>query len=130
MTNDVTPPPGEVKHPKTNPPANAALVQAARSLQRCRLPAQADATIAQAADDLERLLSVEGIRSSSGNTDALLLAQSAVLDNLFHHMVAAALTPGESPAENMLNLALRSQKLCNGTITGIHKRREIRNKSF
>lgn len=128
MTNEMIPPPGEVKHPASKQPINPALQQAARSLHNCRLPAQADTTIAQAVEELEKLLYREGVSPGASGTDAMLLKQSAVLDNLFHNMVAAGLTPGNPVAESQINLALRSQKLCRAIIEGIHKRRQAENK--
>lgn len=123
MTNEKIPPSGEVKHPASET-INPALQQAARSLHHCRLPAQAETLIAQAVEELEKLLYCEGVMPGSSSSDAMLLKQSAVLDNLFHNMIASALTPGNPVAENRICLALRSQKLCSNIIEGIHKRRQ------
>ena len=123
MTNEMIPPPGEVKPPASTP-INPALQQAALSLQRCRLPAWADATIAEAAEELEALLYYEGVVPDDRGTEAMLLKQSAVLDNLFHSMVAMALKPKCYALEDKINLALRSQKLCKDTVEAFCRKRQ------
>lgn len=123
MTNETIPPTGEVKHPASTP-TNPALQQAALSIQRCRLPAWADATIAEAAEELEALLYYEGVVPDDRGTEAMLLKQSAVLDNLFQSMVARALKPGYSMSEDSINLGLRSQKLCKDTIEAFCRKRQ------
>lgn len=127
MTNETNPPPGEVKLPVSSA-TDPALNQAAQSLHRSGLPAQASSTIADAADRLERLLYYERVLPNAPGTDAMLMKQSAVLDSLFHTLVCEAITPGQKISCRTLNLALRAQKLCSGTVDAFHRHRKQKDK--
>ncbi len=116
MTNDIADNPQEAVPVPAAPDGlkNLTLLQTNNSIQKCFAHMEATAAFDDITQELSKTLSMD--HNGDNDLEALLAAQSRVLNSAFHRSIDAALPRKNAYDENCMLLALTAQRQCRSTI--------------